>query len=203
MVYGTGIKINLLIRLKSVSLEVAITAANSSRTDVVARGVEMCHCPPEYTSPSCQDPGRGYYRRYKYDYMSSSVWTDFVGEAARCQCNGRSETCDRETGRCSVKIFPFDFKIEKLKLKFIFCAELSGKYRGRRLPIVRCRTLRRSESAGRLPALRLSISRPQFRRILPAPPQWLSVVHMSSRISRRPLPKVPHQFFFFFSNPKS
>lgn len=64
----------------------------------------MCHCPTEYTSPSCQDPGRGYYRRYKYDYLTSNVWTDFVGEAARCQCNGRSETCDRETGRCSVSL---------------------------------------------------------------------------------------------------
>lgn len=91
-----------VVRLKDVSLEIAATKTHSSANDVLAIGVEVCHCPPEYTSLSCQDPGRGYYRRYKSDYLTSTVWTDLVGEAARCQCNGRSETCDRETGKCSV-----------------------------------------------------------------------------------------------------
>jgi laminin alpha 1/2 len=66
----------------------------------LAHGVEWCQCPSEYASASCQDPARGFYRRYKHDYLTSSVWIDWVGEAARCQCSGRSEACDRETGRC-------------------------------------------------------------------------------------------------------
>ena len=90
--------------LKDVSLEVAIPlSSNASLTHKnVARGVETCQCPSEYTGGSCQDPHRGYYRRFKYDYVSSTILIDLVGEAFPCQCNGRSETCDRETGRCIV-----------------------------------------------------------------------------------------------------
>lgn len=91
--------------LKDVSLEVALPATNTSLTQKnLAWGVEMCQCPSEYTGGSCQDPNRGYYRRYKYDYVSSTILIDLVGEAQPCQCNGRSDTCDRETGRCTVSI---------------------------------------------------------------------------------------------------
>lgn len=89
--------------LKDVSLEAALTPTNTSLAQTnLARGVESCQCPPEYTGGSCQDPHRGYFRRYKYDYVSSTILIDLVGEAYPCQCNGRSETCDRETGRCTV-----------------------------------------------------------------------------------------------------
>ena len=87
-----------------VSLQVTAAAPshqqNNNPSYSIAHGVESCQCPFEYSSLSCQDPARGYYRRYKHDYLTSSVWIDWVGEAARCQCSGRSETCNRETGRC-------------------------------------------------------------------------------------------------------
>lgn len=92
--------------LKDVSLEVALPPTNTSfLTWNTARGVETCQCPSEYTGGSCQDPHRGYFRRYKYDYVSSTILIDLVGEANPCQCNGRSETCDRETGQCTVFIY--------------------------------------------------------------------------------------------------
>ncbi len=91
--------------LKDVSLETALPLGNSTLTQRnVARGVESCQCPLEYTGGSCQDPHRGYYRKYKYEHVSSTVIIDLVGEAHPCQCNGRSDTCDRETGRCTVLI---------------------------------------------------------------------------------------------------
>lgn len=90
--------------IKDVSLEVAIPPASNASVNEfsLARGVESCQCPAEYSGFSCQDPNRGFYRRFKHDYLTSNVLLDLVGEAHPCQCNGRSETCDRETGRCMV-----------------------------------------------------------------------------------------------------
>jgi laminin alpha 1/2 len=92
--------------LKDVSLEVDLptSPANSNthrNSPSLARGVETCQCPLEYTGGSCQNPHRGYYRRFKYDYVSSTVLIDLVGDAQPFHCNGRSLTCDRETKRCT------------------------------------------------------------------------------------------------------
>lgn len=100
--------------IKDVSLEVAIPPATDASINErhLARGVESCQCPAEYTGFSCQDPSRGYYRRFKYDYLTSGVLIDLVGEASPCQCNGRSETCDKETGKCMVLVkTPVSFDI--------------------------------------------------------------------------------------------
>lgn len=44
----------------------------------------------------------GHYRWYKDNYITSTIIIDLVGESRRCDCNGRSETCDSETGMCQV-----------------------------------------------------------------------------------------------------
>lgn len=66
----------------------------------MAHGIEVCECPPEYNSTSCQNPRVGFYRWYKRDYITSTVIIDLIGEARRCECNGRAGSCDTETGWC-------------------------------------------------------------------------------------------------------
>lgn len=56
-------------------------------------GVEKCSCPQNYTGNSCQFCAKGYFRKV---FGSGSL-----GKCILCQCNGRSQTCDQETGVCS------------------------------------------------------------------------------------------------------
>jgi laminin alpha 1/2 len=65
-----------------------------------ALGVEMCSCPAQYNSTSCQDPGRGFYRYYKESYVESEIIIDLVGDSVECLCNGRADTCEPDTGFC-------------------------------------------------------------------------------------------------------
>ncbi|KAG7199623.1 hypothetical protein KM043_014226 [Ampulex compressa] len=83
-------------------LEASLDAAvlMSTHLPPLATGVEICRCPPEYNSTSCQDPSIGYYRWYKNTTATSTIVIDLVGQAKRCQCSGRSEICNRETGYC-------------------------------------------------------------------------------------------------------
>ncbi|XP_065577471.1 laminin subunit alpha lam-3-like isoform X2 [Artemia franciscana] len=85
--------------LRDVSLDVAIPSEELATTPL-ARGVELCFCPSEYNDTSCQNPSIGFYRYYRPGYETSSIIIDLVGEARRCECNGRAESCDRETGYC-------------------------------------------------------------------------------------------------------
>lgn len=66
------------------------TAAPDGQGDV-ARNVEQCRCPPNYQGTSCERCASGYYRAKTGPY---------VGECIPCQCYGRSDTCDPETGVC-------------------------------------------------------------------------------------------------------
>lgn len=91
---------SVCFRLFNVSLDIAIPSPAGDRS--MAHGIEVCDCPPEYNSTSCQNPRIGYYRWYKRDYITSTVIIDLVGEARPCQCNGRSNMCDTETGFCQV-----------------------------------------------------------------------------------------------------
>lgn len=84
--------------LFNVSLDIAIPSPSNDKT--MAHGIEVCDCPPEYNSTSCQNPRIGWYRWYKRDYITSTVIIDLVGEAKRCDCNGRALSCDTESGRC-------------------------------------------------------------------------------------------------------
>ncbi|RZB39130.1 laminin subunit alpha-1, partial [Asbolus verrucosus] len=65
-----------------------------------ATSVERCHCPKEYTSPSCQDPNTGYYRHYPTPEETNNYIDRILGMARPCQCNGRSNVCDKRTGYC-------------------------------------------------------------------------------------------------------
>ncbi|KAG0726288.1 Laminin subunit alpha-2 [Chionoecetes opilio] len=84
--------------LQGVTMDIA--AAGSPVSSRVAVGVEQCSCPSSYSGTSCQNPNHGHYRWYKENYIVSTIIIDLVGEARRCVCNGRSETCDSETGVC-------------------------------------------------------------------------------------------------------
>ncbi|XP_050482872.1 laminin subunit alpha-1 isoform X2 [Bombus huntii] len=66
----------------------------------LATGVEICKCPPKYNSTSCQDPSIGHYRWYNNTTVTSTIVINLIGEAIPCQCNGRSDICDIETGHC-------------------------------------------------------------------------------------------------------
>lgn len=63
--------------------------------------VEVCDCPPEYNSSSCQDPSLGYFRSYNTS-ISATIIIQTVGEARQCECNGRSTVCNVNTGNCEV-----------------------------------------------------------------------------------------------------
>ncbi|KAK0081679.1 hypothetical protein PV325_011758 [Microctonus aethiopoides] len=87
-------------------LEASLDAAvlTPTHSPPLATGVEICECPSEYNNTSCQDPSIGYYRWYNNQTTTitttSTIVIDLVGQARRCQCNGRSEVCERETGYC-------------------------------------------------------------------------------------------------------
>ncbi|KAK7085775.1 Laminin subunit alpha-2 [Halocaridina rubra] len=84
--------------LQEVTMDIA--AEGSPVSSRVALGVEQCFCPPNYSGSSCQNPNIGFYRWHKNNYIQSTIIIDLVGESRACNCNGRSETCDRETGVC-------------------------------------------------------------------------------------------------------
>ena len=91
--------------LDDVTLDLAKprSAETTTWNPVPALGVELCDCPKEFSSTSCQDPGSGFYRWYKKHFITSEVVIDLVGESRKCQCNGRTERCHPETGRCLVR----------------------------------------------------------------------------------------------------
>ncbi|KAF5275650.1 hypothetical protein FQA39_LY06762 [Lamprigera yunnana] len=67
----------------------------------LAKGVEMCECPQQYNSSSCQNPSIGFFRYYTPNSVNGTILIDtFVGQAQPCACNNRSDVCDTETGFC-------------------------------------------------------------------------------------------------------
>ena len=67
-----------------------------------ASAVEQCQCPPGYKGLSCEACAPGYRRSGQGLYL---------GYCQPCDCNGKSSSCDSETGKCLVKrliktIFP-------------------------------------------------------------------------------------------------
>ena len=90
-------------RLLQASMDAAVLTPTHSPP--VATGIEICECPPEYNSTSCQDPSIGFYRWHdNTTNAASTIIIDLVGKAKRCECNGRSEICDTETGHCLVSL---------------------------------------------------------------------------------------------------
>ncbi|XP_071547005.1 laminin subunit alpha-1-like isoform X2 [Panulirus ornatus] len=84
--------------LRDVTMDIA--AEGSPVSSRIALGVEQCVCPTNYSGYSCQNPNFGYYRWHKKNYIQSRIIIDLVGESRPCQCHGRSEICDAETGVC-------------------------------------------------------------------------------------------------------
>lgn len=48
----------------------------------------------------------GFYRWYKENHIQSTIIIDLVGESKPCECNGRADVCDQETGVCQVSRRP-------------------------------------------------------------------------------------------------
>lgn len=72
---------------------------NGNNNAAIASGVEKCDCPEIFTGDSCQDPADGYYR-WRNTTVKTSLLEDLVGKVVPCECNGRSNKCDKETGEC-------------------------------------------------------------------------------------------------------
>lgn len=77
----------------------------------LAIGVEVCKCPAEYNNTSCQDPSIGYYRWHNSNLTTTTSTSviELIGQAKRCQCSGRSDICDIETGYCLVSLLVYLF----------------------------------------------------------------------------------------------
>lgn len=75
-------------------------------TTSLTHGIELCECPSQYSSSSCQNPSIGYYRYFENNRTVpvSTIIIDVIGEAAKCECNGLSTVCDINTGTCQVHI---------------------------------------------------------------------------------------------------
>lgn len=74
---------------------------NGNNNAAIAAGVELCECDAKFAGASCQDPADGYFRWQNVTSPTNAL-EDLIGTVLRCECNGRSELCDKETGECMV-----------------------------------------------------------------------------------------------------
>ena len=70
------------------SIRLDITVPDNDNVSTFVNWVEQCECQTNYTGLSCEECAMGFTR-------TSS------GTCEACQCNGRSETCNPETGECT------------------------------------------------------------------------------------------------------
>ncbi|XP_046669711.1 basement membrane-specific heparan sulfate proteoglycan core protein isoform X9 [Homalodisca vitripennis] len=75
--------------LLSVSLDTATDDRNTGQNRAVE--VELCYCPQGYRGTSCEECDAGYTR------MEEGL---YLGVCEPCSCNGYSNECDPDTGRC-------------------------------------------------------------------------------------------------------
>lgn len=73
-----------------------------------ASAVEQCQCPPGYKGLSCEACAPGYRRSGQGLYL---------GYCEPCDCNGKSSSCDSETGKCLVKFPSFQFYFAQIGTK--------------------------------------------------------------------------------------
>jgi len=75
---------------------VTLNAAAQHGFADAAPTVESCRCPANYTGTSCEKCAEGYGRPHPLVGI-------YLGQCWACQsiCNGRSDQCDRDTGKCS------------------------------------------------------------------------------------------------------
>lgn len=88
-------------RLSNITLETAIYLSGAKNN--LAIGIEICNCPEGTDGTSCQNSAKGYYR-YKPIVDQQETIEDFIGQSIPCNCNGRSNLCDVETGYCEVSV---------------------------------------------------------------------------------------------------
>lgn len=86
--------------VENVTLSI-VMSRNGNNNAAIASGVERCECSDIYSGNSCQDPADGYYR-WRNTTISTNLLEDLVGKVVPCECNDRSEICDKETGECLV-----------------------------------------------------------------------------------------------------
>lgn len=84
--------------LSDVSLDQAIYVQGASNHHAVQ--IEQCECRTIHNGSSCQDPGNGYYRLRPPSPDDISQFEQFIGLVVPCDCSGRSDICDKETGQC-------------------------------------------------------------------------------------------------------
>ena len=75
---------------------------NGNNNAAIALGVEKCECPESLAGDSCQDPADGFYR-WRNTTTQTSILEELVGRVVACECNGRSDICEKETGECLVR----------------------------------------------------------------------------------------------------
>lgn len=89
LIRGTHFQPPVNIRLSNVLMD--ITSDHYVADGIQALRVEQCQCPPNYQGTSCEDCAPGYYRSKAGPYL---------GFCVPCQCNGHSDTCDVNSGKC-------------------------------------------------------------------------------------------------------
>ena len=81
-------------KVSRVSLtDVQMDTATPNGNGALARNVEQCQCPPNYQGTSCEQCAPGYYR---------SKTGPYLGICVPCECNGKADVCNPETGACEV-----------------------------------------------------------------------------------------------------
>lgn len=103
----------LISRLRRVALERAERRNMSNGLLEGIRGIEECRCPPGHRGTSCEECEEGYWR----DPSIAPAGEDQGGAIATfwglvnpiyrrvcvpCDCNGRADSCDPNTGHCLV-----------------------------------------------------------------------------------------------------
>jgi len=71
--------------------DVSMDHSKERNTGLPATAVEECQCPPGYKGLSCENCAPGFTR------SGSGL---YLGTCKPCQCNGKSSSCDPETGIC-------------------------------------------------------------------------------------------------------
>ncbi|KAJ8920571.1 hypothetical protein NQ315_004710, partial [Exocentrus adspersus] len=91
---------SLVVQANDRIREILLDSAKSNLASYPpSHSIEKCECPKEYTGLSCQDPHEGYFRYHSK--TPNDKWIDAVtGEAKLCECNGKSQLCDKNTGAC-------------------------------------------------------------------------------------------------------
>ncbi|CAK9302646.1 unnamed protein product [Gordionus sp. m RMFG-2023] len=93
---------NFETHFKNPLMEIALSSSNPGSIrdeNRLALSVERCKCPINYAGTSCELCGPGFYR--KSTNISKGLASLVIGGLCMpCQCNGHSDVCEDETGKC-------------------------------------------------------------------------------------------------------